>query len=113
MKSKIVITAILSGILLLPMVTVQAGNQEQAYGWQLMSEKERAEHMSTMRGLKTKEEREAYRMQHQARMQQRAMEQGVDLPMEPTGAGPAGTGTEDAPQSMDDDTDAGASESKY
>lgn len=97
MKSKIVITAILSGVLLFPVFSVQAGNQEQVYGWQLMTDEERTEHMSTMQGLKTPEEREAYQMQHQARMQQRAQEQDITLPLAPTGAGSV-----DAPQEMDD-----------
>jgi hypothetical protein len=54
--------------------------QEQVYGWQLMSEQERYEHQEQMRKMKTAEEREAYRTQHHIRMQERARQQGVTLP---------------------------------
>jgi hypothetical protein len=57
--------------------------QEYAYGWQLMTDQERAEHRMKMRSFRTNEEREAYRLEHHQLMQERAREQGVTLPDEP------------------------------
>lgn len=54
--------------------------EETIYGWQLMTEQERIEHRNKMRSLKTKQEREAYRIEHHKRMQERARERGVTLP---------------------------------
>jgi hypothetical protein len=71
------IAVILFGLLALP-VTVNA--QDEVYGWQLMSEQERAEHRTKMQNMKTKEERERYRYEHHQKMQQRAKQQGVTLP---------------------------------
>ena len=56
---------------------------EQVYGRQLMTEQELAEHRNQMRNLRTEQEREAYRMEHHKRMQERARERGVTLPEEP------------------------------
>ena len=62
---------------------------QDMYGWQLMTLEERAEHRAMMRSLNTREEREAYRMEHHKRMQERAREKGVTLPdmPEPRGKG--------------------------
>jgi hypothetical protein len=74
----------------------QAQNQDpkMMYGWDLMTVKEREEHREKMRGLKTDEERTAYRQEHHKKMQQRAKEQGVtilEVPAERgSGAGPGG-----------------------
>jgi hypothetical protein len=77
---------------------------EVVYGSQLMTREERAEYRAKMRSLKTKEEREALRMEHHQKMQERAKAQGKTLPdmppaqgggmmMKPcTGAGPCGGG---------------------
>jgi len=69
---------------------------QKVYGWQLMTQEERAEHRAMMRSLKTREEREAYRVEHHKRMQKRAMERGVnlqDMPMSRgKGMGPRGDG---------------------
>lgn len=75
---------------------VQEQKQEQIYGSQLMTQDERAEHRAKMRSLKTREEREAYRLEHHKKMQERAREKGVVLPDEPPvpggGMGPGGGG---------------------
>jgi len=67
---------------------------QEIYGWQLMTPEERAEHRAKMRSLKTRNEREAYRMEYHERMQERAREKGVDLPDMPMprgkGMGPRG-----------------------
>lgn len=63
--------------------------QEHVYGWQLMSEQERHEYQQRLRELKTEQERETFRTQHQKRMQERARQQGVTLP---DGPGPYGQG---------------------
>ena len=60
-----------------------AQDQERAYGWNLMTPEERAEHQDKMRSLKTAEEREQYRIEHHKKMQERAKEKGVTLPDQP------------------------------
>lgn len=57
--------------------------QETIYGSQLMTPEERAAHRKTMRGMKTAEEREAFRAEHHRLMQERAKERGVTLPDTP------------------------------
>jgi len=88
---------VLSAVLLIAATAVPAfaGDEGmQVYGWQLMSEQERAEHRAKMQGFKTEEERERYRMEHHNMMQERAKERGVTLPDEPQprgkGMGPGG-----------------------
>lgn len=54
--------------------------QDEVYGWQLMSEQERAEYRTKMQNMKTEEERNKYRYEHHQEMQQRAKQQGVTLP---------------------------------
>jgi len=61
----------------------QAREQEQVFGWQLMTEQERNENRQRMRAAKTDQEREQIRAEHYAAMQVRAKEQGVTLPDEP------------------------------
>ncbi len=70
----------------------QKQKQEQIYGSQLMTRKERAEHRAKMRSLKTQEEREAYRLEHHKKMQERAKEKGMTLPDEPPAKGMGGGG---------------------
>lgn len=69
---------------------------EPIYGYQLMSEQERIEHRNQMRSMKTNEAREAFRLEHHNRMQERAKAQGVTLPEEPMprgkGMGQGGNG---------------------
>jgi len=55
-------------------------DREQIYGSQLMTREERTEHRARMRSLKSREEREAFRLEHHNKMQQRAREQGKTLP---------------------------------
>jgi hypothetical protein len=61
----------------------QAREQEQVYGYELMTEQERAEHRTRIRSLKTEQEREQFRLEHHKKMQERAKERGVTLPDEP------------------------------
>lgn len=66
--------------------------QERVYGSDLMTQKERVEYHNRMRALKTDQEREAFRMEHHKKMQERAQVQGKTLPdMPPAGMG-AGQG---------------------
>lgn len=71
-----------------------AQDKETIYGSQLMTREERAEHRAKMRGFKTKEEREAYRVEHHKKMQERAKKQGKTLPDMPSaqGCGPGCVG---------------------
>ena len=62
-------------------------SEETVYGYQLMTEQERAEHRAKMRSFNTEAEREAYRQQHHEMMQERARAQGVTLPDEPMSRG--------------------------
>lgn len=66
-----------------PSISFAAEEGKTVYGWQLMTEQERAEHRAKMRSFNTEEEREAYRQEHHKRMQARAKEQGATLPDEP------------------------------
>lgn len=61
--------------------------EEYIYGRELMTEQELADHRAMMQSFKTEQEREAYRMAHHERMQQRAGEVGVQLPDEAPAAG--------------------------
>ncbi|OGA32513.1 MAG: hypothetical protein A2W81_02165, partial [Betaproteobacteria bacterium RIFCSPLOWO2_12_61_14] len=82
----------------------KAQKPEMIYGSQLMTPQERTEYRAKMRSLKTKEEREALRMEHHQKMQERAKSMGKTLPdmppaqgggmmMKPcSGAGPCGGG---------------------
>lgn len=62
----------------------QIQEQEQVFGWQLMSEQERQQYRQQMRQMKTVEEREAFRKEHHEMMKERARQQGVTLPDEPS-----------------------------
>lgn len=67
--------------------TAQNAANEPIYGSQLMSRAERIEHRNKMRSFKTAEEREQYRLEHHAQMQQRAREKGMALPDTPPAGG--------------------------
>jgi hypothetical protein len=81
---------------------VMEQEQEQMFGSQLMTPEERIEHRDNIRGLKTQEEREAFRLEHHKKMMERAKEKGITLPETPPaggratcpkgGAGPRGGG---------------------
>jgi len=72
---------------------VQQKTQDKAqkpgliYGSQLMTPQERTEYRAKMRSLKTKEEREALRMEHHQQMQERAKARGKTLPDMPPAQG--------------------------
>lgn len=53
---------------------------QEVYGTQLMNPQERREYSVKMSSLKTPEEQEAFRLQHQQRMQLRATAKGMTLP---------------------------------
>ncbi|MDP2693847.1 MAG: hypothetical protein Q8O58_03110 [Gallionella sp.] len=65
----------------------KAQKPELIYGSQLMTREERTEYRAKMRSLKTKEEREALRMEHHQNMQERAKAQGKTLPDMPMAKG--------------------------
>ena len=58
-------------------------DQERAYGSNLMTPEERAEHQTKMRSLKSAEEREQFRIEHHKKMQERAKEKGAIIPDQP------------------------------
>lgn len=80
-------TSTLSSIFLIALLFVLTGQsglaEETVYGRQLMTEQERIEHRNKMRSFNTEQEREAYRIEHHKRMQERAREKGVTLPDRP------------------------------
>ena len=61
----------------------QIQTQEQIYGSQLMTTREREEYRNRIRTAKTYEEREKIRNEHHERMKERAKEQGMTLPNAP------------------------------
>jgi len=65
----------------------KAQKPEVVYGSQLMTAEERTEYRAKMRSLKTKEEREALRMEHHQKMQERAKAMGKTLPDMPPAQG--------------------------
>ena len=70
----------------------KAQKPELIYGSQLMTREERTEYRAKMRSLKTKEEREALRMEHHQNMQERAKAQGKTLPDMPMAKGGGAAG---------------------
>ena len=62
-------------------------DQDRIYGSQLMTRQERMEYRNKMREMKTMEEREAFRMEHHKKMQERAKAKGITLPDEPPARG--------------------------
>ncbi len=90
-----IIVPILASILLMPGAfawaadqdRVQAQDQVQVYGSQLMTEQERNEYRNKIRAAKTSQERERIRQEHHQAMTQRAKKQGVTLPDEPPAMG--------------------------
>jgi hypothetical protein len=75
----------------------QMRDQERVYGYELMTAQERNEYHNRMRALKTEQEREAFRLEHHKKMQERAKAQGKTLPDTPPagmgpGMGPGGRG---------------------
>ena len=66
------------------------GQEPPVYGRQLMTEQEWLEYRERMRAATSEEERERIRLEHHARMQERAKEMGVTLPDEPPATGMGG-----------------------
>lgn len=60
-----------------------ATDGDGVYGWQLMSEQERAQYRDRMRNAASAAEREQIRIENHERMQARARSRGVELPDEP------------------------------
>ena len=91
MKRRIYVTLLSTiSISLLMLISPTTISEETVYGYQLMTEQERAEHRTKMRSFNTEAEREAYRRQHHEMMQERARAQGVTLPDEPMPRGQGG-----------------------
>ncbi len=67
---------------------MQMQDGERIYGSELMTPQERSEYQARMRALKTEQEREAFRLEHHKKMQERAKAQGKTLPDMPPGMGP-------------------------
>lgn len=71
-------------LLVLGLVSTTApAASEPIYGSQLMTRQERIEHRQTLRTLKTQQERDAYRLEHHQKMQERAKARGTQLPDAP------------------------------
>lgn len=70
----------------------QVQSQQRIYGSQMMTPQERAEYRAKMRSMKTREEREAFRLEHHKKMQERAKERGMQLPDMPPAGGGMGRG---------------------
>jgi len=99
-RNSLIATAIVAGIAAATSMSAfaqttsqtQTQTQERVYGSQLMTVQERNEYQQRMRELKTAQERDAFRDEHHAKMQERAKERGMALPAEPPtrgkGAGP-------------------------
>lgn len=80
-----------TALALLSIGSAVAEDTAPIYGSQLMTQQERIEYRNQMRALKTQQEREAFRLEHHKKMQERARERGVTLPDEPPAQG-AGMG---------------------
>ena len=74
---------ILAGVLVIGFSLTSVLAEQEVFGSQLMTQQERMEHRTKMQNMKTKEERERYRMEHHKKMQERAKQQGVTLPDKP------------------------------
>jgi len=112
MKRRSIVGAVLAAAILVPgsallaqegkplqaqeQMQTQEQAREQVYGWELMTEEERLQHREKMRTMTTEEERNRYRQEHHEKMQERAKQQGVELPAGPMphgkGMGPMGPG---------------------
>jgi len=71
---------------------MQMQDQDRVYGYELMTPQERNEYQTRMRALKTEQEREAFRLEHHKKMQERAKVQGKTLPDAPPADRGPGTG---------------------
>ncbi|MCW9025108.1 MAG: hypothetical protein OQK73_10565 [Gammaproteobacteria bacterium] len=76
---KIFIFLILSLLIstLLPVNLASAENQEQSvYGWQVMTEKERAEYLATLKDMKSEDDKMMFKIEHEELMQDRVRKHG-------------------------------------
>ncbi|MBI4995756.1 MAG: hypothetical protein HZC22_02430 [Rhodocyclales bacterium] len=80
---------LMTSIALAVLMTGSAMAQDAApiYGSQLMTQQERLEYRNQMRTMQTQEERNAFRLEHHRKMQERAKEKGLTLPDAPPAAG--------------------------
>ena len=83
MSKKWIILFVLFGFIGSFAGTSLAQDQKRAYGWNLMTPEERAEHQNKMRSLKNEQEREQFRIEHHKKMRERAKEKGALLPDQP------------------------------
>ena len=84
---QLLVVSVLTAVLFLFGVSVNAAESEMIYGSQLMTAKERIEHRERLLNAKTNEEREQIRTEHHARMDERAKAQGMKLPDMPPASG--------------------------
>ena len=93
MKRLLIPAATLVAALSMPMLAgAQDPDPAPIYGSELMTQQERLEYRQRMQSAQGPEEQERIRAEHHEQMQQRAREQGVDLPEAPPARGGAGTG---------------------
>lgn len=79
--------------MLTALVCVATGSlwaDEQVYGSEMMTERERKEHREKMRAAKNEQERERIRKEHHKKMKERAKERGLSMPEEPPARGGKG-----------------------
>lgn len=58
-----------------------AGNQQNTYGWQLMTPDERAEHQAKLRSFTEYTACKEYVDEHHKKMEERAKEKGITVPL--------------------------------
>ena len=85
MSARIMTTVV--ALVFLAIGSAYAQDSTPIYGSQLMTQQERIEYRNQMRTLKTQEERNAFRVEHHKRMQERAKEKGLTLPDTPPATG--------------------------
>ncbi|MBI5784375.1 MAG: hypothetical protein HZA64_02865 [Rhodocyclales bacterium] len=87
MKTRLLMTTIALAVMSIGGAMAQDAAPATIYGSQLMTRQERMEYRNQMRTLKTQQERNAFRLEHHTRMQERAKERGMTLPDTPPAAG--------------------------
>ncbi len=83
LKSNLVKALCLTSLLVLPISSAMAMEEEPIYGSQLMTQQELQLHRQEMRSAKTPEARALIRNENHERMRLRAKEKGIDLPDNP------------------------------
>jgi len=87
MKRTLIMSVLAAVLILSSGFAFAAGQDEQIYGSQLMTQQERIEYRTKMRAAKTAQEREQIRNEYHEQLKERAKESGVTLPDEPPGRG--------------------------